>query len=522
MSVLLEVFLTAGFLSSIPIEHGNRFEEKDVPGRYGSIQEAIDASQPGDTILLSPGRYQERIRLKPGIKIRSKGDDQIGERGLLRAEKTILDGGGDNGKKPGVIMAEGCVLDGITVTKVGVYDDEVWRKHHATQGEDLGDHEGAVQAEVTVAAIQIAGVNCTVKNSIVHHNGDVGIAVMGSKNKTVLAVVLGNTSYRNMGAGIGVADGSMATIQKNICSENLRAGIGCRDSNPMILDNHCFKNIRAGIGCREKSGAVIRGNRCHENRRAGIGIRMPGTAPIVEQNHCYENSMAGIGSRDGSAPIIRHNVCLKNQMAGIGSEGSRPILIENQCRDNRMAGIGMKEGSTVLVVGNQCAGNRLVAIGVTGQSNAVLLRNKLSRVGGMPPLVAVKDGSAALIQDNFLNGGGVAAVLVQGKVIIRDNRFQGQSKKQGNAVWVWKDSEVNVTQNEFSGYRAAVHATQAKVVVRENLVEGYAKSAIVVMDGIAPSLVVGNTAISKEVKEDSFLITPKIDAARFNSVKTAK
>ncbi len=143
MSVLLEVFLTAGFLSSILIEHGNRFEEKDVPGRYGSIQEGIDASQPRDTILLSPGRYQERIRLKPGIKIRSKGDDQIGEWGLLRAEKTILDGGGDNGKKPGVIMAEGCVLDGITVTKVGVYDDEVWIKHHATQGEDLGDHEGA-------------------------------------------------------------------------------------------------------------------------------------------------------------------------------------------------------------------------------------------------------------------------------------------------------------------------------------------------------------------------------------------
>lgn len=313
-----------------------------VPEDHKTIQAAIDAAQTGDTILVAAGRYSERISLRPGVIVRSSGDDTKGKGGLKRAEATVIDGSGKIGDKPGVVMAEGSTLDGFTITNVGVYDEALWKKHFDSHGEELADDEGSVQAEGTIPAISIKFVIATVTNNIVHHNGDVGIAVVGSKERKVTPLVMGNVSYRNLGGGIGVADLAEPVIRENTCHENLRAGIGCRNSSPIILDNVCFQNVRAGIGCREGAKPVIRENRCYQNRRAGIGIRMEGTAPVVEDNDCYENNMAGIGCRDGAEPIIRSNRCSKNKMAGIGCDGASPLIVGNECRENEMAGIGMR------------------------------------------------------------------------------------------------------------------------------------------------------------------------------------
>jgi hypothetical protein len=469
-----------------------------VPKDHGTIQAAIDAAQPGDTVEVAAGRYSERITLKPKITVRSKGDESKGKAGLSRAEATILDGGGKNGAQPGVVMAEDSTLDGFTITNVGVYDDKLWQQHFDSQGEELADDEGSVQAEGTIPAISVREVNCTVTNNIVHHNGDVGIAVTGSKGRRIMPLIVGNISYRNLGGGIGVADFAEPVVRENTCHENLRAGIGCRNSSPMILSNECYKNVRAGIGCREGARPVMRGNKCYQNRRAGIGIRMEGTAPVVEDNHCYENDMAGIGCRDGAVPVIRNNRCSKNKMAGIGCDGAKPTIVGNDCNENEMAGIGMRGAGTATIQGNKCVENKLVAIGITDGSTATIIGNQLARTGGVPPIVAVKDGSTALIENNEITGGGVAAVLVQGTATVSKNKFLGQGEKQGNAVWVWERSKVLVTSNSFSGYRAAINATKATVVITGNTVQGFTGPAIIIKDSAKAAHVFGNKAISDD------------------------
>lgn len=467
-----------------------------VPQDHKTIQAAIDTSNPGDTILVTPGKYRESIRLKPGIILRSEGDDSKGTDGLKRAEATIIDGGGKDAKLPGVVMAEGSTLDGFTITNVGVYDDALWKKHFDSHGEELGDEEGSVQAEGTTPAISIQGVSCTVTNCIVHHNGDVGIGILGKEKTKTTPLITDNFVYRNMGGGIGVAEGAEPIIRGNTCKENLRAGIGCRKANPIITDNVCFQNIRAGIGCREGSRPVMRGNKCYQNRRAGIGIRMEGTAPVVEANECYENEMAGIGCRDGASPILRNNVCRKNKMAGIGCDGASPLIVANECQENEMAGIGMRGKGTATVHRNRCLDNKLVAIGVTEGSTATITENELSRTGGMPPIIAVKDGSTATIRDNRISGGGVAAVLVQGKATVSGNTFVGIGAKQGNAVWVWENSTITISDNSFDGYRAAVNATKATVVVTGNTIKQFQGTAIIVNDSQKPAHVYGNTSTS--------------------------
>jgi hypothetical protein len=490
-----------------------------VPQDHKTIQAAIDASQSGDTILVAPGQYRERITLKPGIVLRSEGDATKRTDGLKRAEATVIDGGGKEVAAPGVVMAEGSTLDGFTITNVGIYDDDLWKKHFDSHGEELGDDEGAVQAEGTSPAISIQGVSCTITHCIVHHNGDVGIGILGKDNTITAPLITGNLVYRNMGGGIGVAEGAEPIIRGNICKENLRAGIGCRKANPIIRDNVCYHNVRAGIGCREGSMPVMRGNKCYQNRRAGIGIRMEGTAPVVEANECYENEMAGIGCRDGASPILRNNVCRKNKMAGIGCNGASPLIVGNVCTENEQAGIGVQGQATAVIHANKCRDNRQVAIGVTGTSTAIITKNKLSRTGGVPPIVAVKDDSTATIRDNRISGGGVAAVLVQGTATVSGNTFTGIGEKQGNAIWIWEGSSATVSDNTFDGYRAAVNATKATVVVTGNTIKQFHGTAIIVKDSQKPAHVYGNTATSADPKAKAVDVQGPSGVVSDNTVK---
>lgn len=104
-----------------------------VPTDHPTIHAASDEASAGDTVLVSPRTYHERIQINAGVVVQSEGNKAHGELGLKRAEATIIDGGGASGTGAGVLMAEGSVLDGFTVTNVGVYDDESWNHHHATQ-----------------------------------------------------------------------------------------------------------------------------------------------------------------------------------------------------------------------------------------------------------------------------------------------------------------------------------------------------------------------------------------------------
>ena len=236
-----------------------------VPQDHASIQQAIDSAENGDVVLVSEGRYQERVVMKDGVILKSVGDDTPGKTGLQRAERTIIDGSTAK-QGAGVAMAQGAILDGFTVTGVGQYDDQKWQHHHATQGnEQSHEHIGAPGTP----GVAIMGVNCEVRNNIVHHIGYTGIAISGNEKQDCSPLIVSNVCYRNMGGGIGSMKKSTATIRKNICFENFYAGIGHDNASPLVTENRCYANIRAGIGVSEGSCPVVRANKCYNNRRSG-------------------------------------------------------------------------------------------------------------------------------------------------------------------------------------------------------------------------------------------------------------
>jgi len=409
---------------------------RSVPQQYQTIQSAIDAAQPGDIVLVSPGRYQERLQLTPQVTVKSVGDNTPGKLGLQRAEVTILDGKFPAAQGPGVEMAEGAIIDGFTVTGIGKYDEEAWQQHWETFGEEQTHQNIGVPG---TAGISVIGVEqCTIRNNIVHHIGYTGIAIQGAEGKRVSPHVIGNITYRNMGGGIGSMKQSTATIEKNICFENYYAGIGHNHASPLVLNNTCYANIRAGIGISEYACPIVRGNRCYQNRRAGIGIRDgEATQPIIEHNTCYENEMAGIGNREHARPIIRHNTCYKNKMAGIGSrDGGRALIEHNQCYENGMAGIGSRLGASPVIRNNRCYRNTMAGIGVREGARPVVednecFENKMAGIGS-------RRDAAPVIRNNrcYRNMmAGIGAELGARPVILdnecHENQMAGIGSRQG-------------------------------------------------------------------------------------------
>lgn len=81
----------------------------NVPEDYDTIQAAIDAAQPGDTVLVVPGRYRESIKLKPGVIVQGSG-----------AHVTTLRGDGSyivaKGWEYTVLGANDSTITGFTIT----------------------------------------------------------------------------------------------------------------------------------------------------------------------------------------------------------------------------------------------------------------------------------------------------------------------------------------------------------------------------------------------------------------------
>lgn len=500
-----------------------------VPQDHKTIQAGINAASDGAVVLVGAGTYRERIRMKAGVTVRSVGDNAKGKSGLKRAEATIIDGNVEGASGAGATMAEGSTLDGFTVTGVGKYDDDLWNKHYATKGEHQShEHIG----KPGTAGIAVLGIShCTVANNIVHHIGYSGIAIMGAEGKRGSPRIVGNVSYRNMGGGIGSMKGSTATIENNTCFENFYAGIGHDNASPLVIGNVCYGNVRAGIGVSEHAKPVVRGNTCYKNRRAGIGIRTGAeTSPVVEHNVCYENDMAGIGSRDDATPIIRHNKCYKNAMAGIGCQTNakpliehnecyenkmagigcqtqaQPVIRHNICRNNARAGIGVERGAKALILDNKCVENKLVAIGVRNGSTAHIAENLLVRTGGMPPMIAIRENSTAVVRNNTIRGGGVAGVMVQGTATIDGNQFEGNGPRRGGppnfAVWVHAGADVTVNNNRADRWRHSLFASAARRVrATGNTTSNFIGKAIVVNKSELPAHVFGNTALSDDAKD---------------------
>ncbi|MEU6809007.1 right-handed parallel beta-helix repeat-containing protein [Streptomyces sp. NPDC046831] len=277
--------------------------------RGQSIQQAVNAARPGDTVLLMPGTYHESVTVATsGVTLRGFG------------RYTVVEPAG----KASGRCAEGG--NGICVT--------------GTKGRPV---EGVTVANLTVRGFSRSGVlavsadRLTVRRVTAEKNGQWGIA----EERSVRSVYRDNTARNNGDAGLflantvtteaGAADAGGTLLEGNRLEGN-RIGVTVRRLRDVVVADNDVTSNCAGVFVvgdenRPKAGAVtVTDNRVTRNNKycpktarlpylQGSGIVLTG----VEDTLVTHNTVTG---NTGASPLSGGVVLFKS-FVGVTSERNR-------------------------------------------------------------------------------------------------------------------------------------------------------------------------------------------------------
>ena len=235
-----------------------------VPKDYLTIQDAIDASISGDTILVSAGVYHENIQLAEGVLLQGAG-----------ADVTTIDGGGEGSVVEG---AKGSVIEGFTITHSG----KVGRS-----GDVMDVGISAKYSPMTIANCRIVGNNA-------------GIRTYFSPSNIVNNVIAGNKAY---GIYILYSD---SQAKNNLIYNNGSYGIYNSYSDPEIVNNTITDNMEGIYSF--VSQVVVKNNIIAGNKNGGIHwVEIPdnqqGVEPLLSYNLVWGNKRDYVNVSPGNGDI---------------------------------------------------------------------------------------------------------------------------------------------------------------------------------------------------------------------------
>jgi len=182
-----------------------------VPQNYSTIQEAIDAANPGDTILVAPAIYHEHLTInKNNLTLCGQN------------HRTILDGKGDN-ENLVTITANYTKVSGFTIKNGGV---GIW-------------------LEKTVGS--------TISNNNITNNELFGIYLYESCNNIIIGNNIANTNYY----GIWLRHSSNNIITENNLVENNRWATCLYQSHNNTLTGNNILNNHYGVWLKYSSNNTI-------------------------------------------------------------------------------------------------------------------------------------------------------------------------------------------------------------------------------------------------------------------------
>lgn len=306
-----------------------------------SIQKAVDAAEPGDTVLLGFGTYRESVTVsKPGLTLRGMGRHTVLE--PAAAPKAT----------------DACAAGGNGICVVGTKDHRV---------------QDVTVANLTVSGFTKNGVYATATDRLtVRHvtavkNGVWGIAQEGS----VRGVFRGNTARDNGDAGLflansvkeeqGATDTDGTVVERNRLEGN-RIGVTVRRlRNLTLAHNHLTGNCAGvfvvGDENKPKAGLVtVRDNRIQRNNKScpktarldalqGSGIVLTGAEDSLITHNVIEDNA-------GTSPLSGGIVLFKSF---VGTTSDRNRIVENDLRGNSPADlVNTDTGKGNTFEGNSC------------------------------------------------------------------------------------------------------------------------------------------------------------------------
>jgi parallel beta-helix repeat protein len=250
-----------------------------VPDNYPTIQAAVNAASPGDTIIVRDGTYTENVNAnKDHLTIQSEN----GPEATIIQAATYSD--------VCAVTADYANIRGFTVTggHIGIHLSN-------TQGCQISEN----LCTDNYWGIRLDSCqDITLTRNDIHYSGDWGIYLSYCSGNTIKE----NDSSLNGAANIRLDDSNNNVVENNNCSLSVWNGIILAGSNNnTIKDNICSDNDWSGIDLSPScSQNTLRGNTCSGNGHYGILIA-ESSNNVVTNNTCIHNAMTGIWLRSASA-----------------------------------------------------------------------------------------------------------------------------------------------------------------------------------------------------------------------------
>jgi hypothetical protein len=307
----------------------------NIPADYPTIQQGIDASVDGDTVLVQPGTYVENINFNGhnivlGSLFLTTGDTSY-------ISTTIIDGDSsgsvvifENGEDSMTVITGFAIQNGFASNGGGI---------HCNSSSPVISFNNIAE---NFFRYRGGGIYCdnsylNIENNNIGNNagGNYGGGIYCNNSDPIIKYnsIKGNSSGSS-GGGICCHFSSPTIFSNNISDNSVGSsggGIFCGFySNPIIVNNSIDGNLAnfegGGIKCTLLSTATIRHNEILEN----IAVQGGGIAIVVGSDERFEVS----------DNIIYNNVANIANGGGIYCEISAPIFFNNKIINNTANGFG--------------------------------------------------------------------------------------------------------------------------------------------------------------------------------------
>src|SRR5215212_98977 len=292
---------------------GSAGAQSSVVGPGESIQKAVNAAHPGDTIVVRGVHREDVVIRKNGIKLR--GEDAV----IEAPPRAKADSPCSKTFGPEAI----CVLGDVNIK--------------------TGKLEGQRVRDVSISGFTIRGFKQKPNKGF----ATIMIDVFGARNATVE----GNHVVGNNGAGIGIgAEGLNNTIENNDLTDNKEAGVSVlQGERNATVANNTFTGNDRGIFATDSTETKILSNDITDNNLGMLVEKSTGTK--ILSNDITDSTVLATGIVESTGTKI-----LSNDISRSGESGIVIFGPERANNDAKVVGNNISRGAWGMYVANSKGG----------------------------------------------------------------------------------------------------------------------------------------------------------------------